>query len=77
MPSLFMVLFAAFNLVVHHFTTRNNLTVGIPLISRSIENSETTIGNCVNVIPLSTQVNERESFVEYLKQVKTRLVESS
>ncbi len=74
--SLFMVLFAAFNLVVHHFKKLNNLTVGIPLISRSIENSETAIGNCVNVIPLSTRVNERESFADYLKQAKIRLIDS-
>ena len=68
--TLFMVLTAAFNVLLWRYTGQADICVGTVLANRSRCELEPLIGFFVNTVALRTRLNERDSFLQLLQQVK-------
>jgi amino acid adenylation domain-containing protein/non-ribosomal peptide synthase protein (TIGR01720 family) len=68
--TLFMVLFAAYGVLLHRYTGQDDLAVGSPIANRTRAETEKLIGFFVNTLVLRARVSEEMSFTELLRQVK-------
>ncbi|ASS74068.1 hypothetical protein CIG75_03095 [Tumebacillus algifaecis] len=68
--TLYMTLFATFNVLLHRYTGQEDLLVGSALANRRLQEMEPMIGMLVSNIVLRTQVQSAQSFDELLEQVK-------
>jgi amino acid adenylation domain-containing protein len=68
--TLFMVVFAAFNVVLHRRTGQRELLVGTPMRARTQPELEGLIGLFVNTVALTTAVEPSMSFLELLGRVR-------
>jgi len=68
--TLFMVLIAVFQVLLHHYSNQDDIVIGSPIASRNSSRLENLIGCFANVIPLRTQIQNNPSFREFLAQVK-------
>lgn len=68
--TLFMVLSAAFNILLSRFSQQNDITLGIPVANRSRPEWESLIGFFVNTLVLRTDLTGDPSFLSLLKQVQ-------
>ncbi len=68
--TLFMVLLAAFNALVHRYTQQEDITIGSPIAGRSRVETEDLIGFFVNTLPLRTSVAGDPEFTELLRRVR-------
>jgi natural product biosynthesis luciferase-like monooxygenase protein/amino acid adenylation domain-containing protein len=77
--SMFMVLFAAFNTLLHRISHQNDLAVAVAFASavRDHEGGDFLFANSTNVVPLRSEIDPDLRFSDYLKQIKTRIVKAS
>lgn len=68
--SLYMVLLAAFQLLLHRVTGSRDLLLGTDVAGREAAELEGLIGFFVNVLPLRSQLREGARFVDLLEQTK-------
>jgi amino acid adenylation domain-containing protein len=68
--TLFMVVFAAFNVLLHRVTGQRELLVGTPVRARTRPELEGLIGPFVNAVALRTMVEPSMTFVELLERVR-------
>jgi len=68
--SLFMVLLAAFDLLLYRYTGQSDIVVGSPIAGRRHEATESLIGFFVNTLVLRTQVDGQSSFRTLLRHVR-------
>jgi len=68
--TLFMVLQAAFAVLLHRYSGQDDLCVGTPIAGRNHAELEGLIGFFVNTLVLRTRVNPSESFLSLLRQAK-------
>jgi len=73
--TLFMLLLAAYKVLLMRYTGRNDLVVGTPVAGRSRPELEQVIGCLVNMLPLRTQPDRTMRFTEFLRQVRTVALE--
>ncbi|MFS1514464.1 amino acid adenylation domain-containing protein [Chengkuizengella sp. SCS-71B] len=73
--SLFVTLLTAFKLFIHRITGENDIVVGIPTAGQAHMDEHTLIGNCVNLLPIYSQVEDQLSFSSYLNEIKSLLKE--
>ncbi|TCP57967.1 amino acid adenylation domain-containing protein [Tumebacillus sp. BK434] len=73
--TLYMTLFAAFNVLLHRHTGQEDLLVGSALANRRLKEMEPMIGMLVSNIVLRTQVQGDLTFRELLGQVKEAALE--
>ena len=66
----FMTLLSAFNVLLHKLTGENDICVGSPIANRNRKEIEGLIGFFVNTLVLRTKIEEKQSFVDLLNQVK-------
>ncbi|RKG69098.1 amino acid adenylation domain-containing protein, partial [Corallococcus exercitus] len=66
----FMVLLAAFQLLLSRYTGQDDVSVGTPIAGRTQAETEGLIGFFVNTLVLRTQLNPRATFRELLAQVR-------
>lgn len=74
--SLFMVLLAAFKLLLHKYTSQTDISVGTPIAGRNRMEIEGLIGFFVNTLVLRTQVCGALSFMELVDRVKVVALEA-
>ncbi len=74
--TLYMVLLAAFNALLHRYTGQDDLCVGTPIANRQYGETEGLIGMFVNTLALRTQVDATDSFASLLAKVKTTCLEA-
>jgi amino acid adenylation domain-containing protein len=74
--SLFMFLLASFNVLLHHYSGSDDITVGTPVAGRSRPELEELIGCFVNTVVLRTDLSQRPSFRELLRRVRVHTLES-
>ncbi|NJR53717.1 MAG: amino acid adenylation domain-containing protein [Acaryochloris sp. CRU_2_0] len=74
--TLFMVLLAAFKVLLYRYTQQEDLWVGTPIANRNRSQLEGLIGFFVNTQVLRTQVTAEESFRGFLSQVKRIALEA-
>jgi amino acid adenylation domain-containing protein len=68
--SLFMVLLAGFNLLLHRLTGQEELLIGMPGAARQHGDIENTIGLFVNTLVLKTRVDKDEVFENFLRTIQ-------
>ena len=68
--TLFMVLLAAFDLLLARYSRQNDISVGTPIANRNRAEIEGLIGFFVNTLVLRTQVDDAGSFIRLLEQVR-------
>jgi amino acid adenylation domain-containing protein len=68
--TLFMVLLAAFEVLLARHTGSDDLVVGIPVANRNELASELLMGSLVNTLALRVQVSPEQSFLSVLRQVR-------
>ena len=68
--TLFMVLLAAFQILLSRWTGQTDVVVGAPLAGRTHREVEGLIGFFVNMLPLRTDLSGDPSFRSLLKQVR-------
>jgi amino acid adenylation domain-containing protein/non-ribosomal peptide synthase protein (TIGR01720 family) len=73
--TLFMVLLAAFNLLLHRLSGQDDIVVGIPAAGQASLGSS-LIGYCVNVLPVRSRLTERPTFKSHLASVKKSLLDA-
>ncbi|MEX0166097.1 non-ribosomal peptide synthetase, partial [Pseudomonas brassicacearum] len=68
--TLFMVLLASFQALLHRYSGQSDIRVGVPIASRNRVETEGLIGFFVNTQVLKTEVDPQQRFSELLAQVK-------
>jgi amino acid adenylation domain-containing protein len=70
--TLFMILEAAFAVLLHRYTGRDDILVGTPISGRTRSETERLIGFFLNTVVLRAQFSERMNFRSFLRQVRER-----
>jgi NRPS condensation-like uncharacterized protein len=68
--TLFMILLAAFKILLHRYTAQTDIIVGVPIANRRHPKVEGLIGPFVNTLALRTAVSSAKTFEELLEDVK-------
>ena len=66
----FMVLLAAFKIVLHRYTRQHDIVVGTPIANRTRVEIEDLIGFFVNTLALRTDLSGNPSFLQLLARVR-------
>lgn len=74
--TLFMVLLAAFDLVLAHYSGQNDISVGTAIANRTHKQIEELIGFFVNTLVLRTDLSGNPSVRELLARVRTTTIEA-
>ena len=74
--TLYMVLLAAFNAVLHRYTGQKDLLVGSPMACRSTELLNNVVGQFANPVVLRTRVGGSTSFLRLLQRVRSSVVKA-
>ena len=72
--SLYNVMLTAFNAYVARLSGDDDFCVGIPTAGQAAMDQTELIGHCVNTLPLRTQIDTASPFQDYMKQVRTELL---
>ncbi len=72
--TLFMVLLAAFNLILYRYSGQSDLRVGVPVANRQRLETERLLGCFVNTMVLRTLVDGAQTFDDLLTAVKNSVV---
>jgi|GEM_PF-397272 len=73
--SLFVTLLSAFQLFLHRLTGLQQITVGIPTAGQAQMEAFSLVGNCVNLLPVASEVKPELTFAEYAQAVKNGMNE--
>jgi amino acid adenylation domain-containing protein len=68
--SLFMTMLTAFKVLLFRYTRQEDISIGSPIAGRQLQELEGLIGFFTNTLVLRQKLNEEQSFVELLKEVK-------
>jgi len=68
--TLFMVLLAAFQIVLHRYSNQEDIVIGTPIGNRTYTALENIIGCFINVVPLRSNIENNPSFLDFLTQIK-------
>ncbi|MBY0573336.1 MAG: amino acid adenylation domain-containing protein, partial [Undibacterium sp.] len=74
--SLFMVLGAAFNVLLARYSGQSDICIGTPIANRNRADIEDLIGFFVNTLVLRTQVDLNQSFASLLEQVRNHTLDA-
>ncbi len=69
--TLFVILMAAFNTLLHRYTTQEDIIVGFPIANRNYAEIQNAIGCFVNTFPLRADLSGNPTFREVLLRVRT------
>ncbi|WP_171136737.1 non-ribosomal peptide synthetase/type I polyketide synthase [Ruegeria sp. HKCCC1038] len=75
--SFVTLLLAAFKTYVARISGNQDLVVGVPSAGQAANVMESMVGHCVNLMPIRTQPSGDKSFGDYLKEVKTALLDGA
>ena len=68
--TLFMLLAAALQVLLHRHSGQNDIALGVPIAGRSRPNTEGLIGFFVNTLVLRNNLSGNPTFSEFLAQVR-------
>jgi pristinamycin I synthase-3/4 len=74
--SLFMLLLAAFELLLWRWSGQEDFLVGAPVAGRGRRETEPLIGYFVNLLPLRADLSGRPTFRQLLRRVRTAVLEA-
>ncbi|HSE17007.1 MAG TPA: amino acid adenylation domain-containing protein [Pyrinomonadaceae bacterium] len=68
--TMFMMLLAAFKILLHHYSGQHDITVGTPVANRNRAELEGLIGFFVNILAFRTDLSGNPEFIELLDRVR-------
>jgi amino acid adenylation domain-containing protein len=68
--TMYMVLLAAFETMLHQYTSQETMLIGTPVANRNRVETESLIGFFVNTLVMKAEVKAEESFIDVLRKVK-------
>ena len=74
--SFMTTLLSSFEVFLFRLTGQTDLAVGIPAAGQAATGNYNLVGHCVNLLPLRTQIDSRESFSNYLQKRKTSVLDA-
>ena len=74
--TLFMVLLAAFKVLLHKYSGQDDICVGTPIANRTQREIEPLIGFFLNTLAIRSELKTGASFTQLLTQVKTTTLEA-
>ncbi|MGY2378635.1 condensation domain-containing protein, partial [Pseudomonas sp. SDO524_S393] len=74
--TLFMLLLASFQTLLHRYSGQSDIRIGVPIANRNRVETERLIGFFVNTQVLKADIDGQMSFVQLLAQVKQRALEA-
>ena len=74
--TVFMVLMAAFKLLLMRYCGEDDVAVGAPFAGRDAEPLEGLVGYCVNTVVLRTQLSGNPPFLDLLDRVRATMLEA-
>jgi amino acid adenylation domain-containing protein len=74
--TLFMTMLAAFGVVLHRWTSQDDIVVGTPIANRANPNLERIVGPFVNSLSLRMDIGTEQRFTDYLAQVRRTVIEA-
>lgn len=74
--TLFMMLLAAFNILLHRYSGQKDVVVGFPIANRHHNDVRNMVGCFVHNLPLRNSLANNPSFCEFLLAVKTNTLEA-
>ncbi len=72
----FMVLFAAWNILLRRYCGQEDIIIGTPVANRQHKQTENLIGFFVNTLALRTNLTGNPTFLKLLQQVKVNCLEA-
>jgi amino acid adenylation domain-containing protein len=74
--TMFMTLVAVFNVLLHRYSSQEDICIGTPIAGRQQQELEGLIGFFVNTLALRTEVTGDTSFAELLQRVRSTTLEA-
>ncbi len=74
--TLFMLLFAAFQVLMHRYTAQEQIVVGTPIANRHYPEVENLIGFFSNILAIKTECNNNNNFDVILENVRQTILEA-
>ncbi|WP_051250931.1 non-ribosomal peptide synthase/polyketide synthase [Paenibacillus harenae] len=74
--TLFMVLLAAYNVLMAKYTNQNDIVVGTPIAGRTHGDTEGLIGMFVSTLPMRNRPESGKTFLHFLNEVKQNAYEA-
>ncbi len=74
--TLFMVLLAAFQILLYRYTGQDDINVGTPIANRNRAEIENLIGFFINTLVMRGDLSSNPSFREFLKRVRETAIEA-
>ncbi|MEK7990858.1 MAG: condensation domain-containing protein, partial [Thiotrichaceae bacterium] len=74
--TLFVSLLAIFSILLKRYTQQNDIVVGSPIANRTSSEIEPLIGFFVNTLVLRAEIEENQSFIQLVQQLKQTSLEA-
>lgn len=74
--TLYMILLAAFNILLSKMTGQQEITIGIPTSGRRHPDLQSVVGMFTNTLVLQNEINQGKLFVEVLQQIRQQTIEA-
>lgn len=74
--TLYMVLFAAFSILMHRLSEQRRIAIGAPYTGRSISGSDSLVGYCVHLLPIVSVLTPSDTFAAHLQSIKQQLLQA-
>ncbi len=74
--TLFVVLMAAYQVLLHRFSGQSQLLVGTPFSGRSLPGTDATIGDFINMLPLRAAFDEGTTFAAHVAAQRDHLLQA-
>ena len=74
--TLYMVLVAVFQVLLHRYTHQDDLLIGSPVAGRTDADTQTIVGCFINTIVLRAIFSPELSFIDFLSQVRRTVLEA-
>jgi aspartate racemase len=74
--SFFTTLFAGFEAFMYRLCGQEDLVVGMPSAGQLFGGQEKLAGHCVSLLPIRSQINGEESFINYLRSRRKAILDA-
>lgn len=74
--SLYMVMLAAYNILLSKYTAQEDIIVGTPVVGRLAPQWENVIGMFINMLPIRNYPSGSKTFRAFLEEVKENVISS-
>jgi amino acid adenylation domain-containing protein len=72
--SMFTLYVTAYNLLLHKISGQRNFVVGLPIAEQNLLGQDDLVGQCVNLLPFSSPINDSFTYENYIEAVQHDLL---